>query len=174
MNKSLFKWEFYGVFIMFIFFSLFHFTYELTGFKFFALFSAVNESVWEHLKIGFYAGLLFYFVEYSFIGKYSPNFLPAKALALYVIPVFIMITFYGYTSILGRHYLWLDILIAFLSCVAAQIVSYSIISSKNDFSEFSKTAIILILLGIVVFTLFTFYPPRIPLFFDKSNNKFGI
>ncbi len=174
MKRSLFKWELMGVFIIFIFQSILHFGYELTNLKMLALICAVNESVWEHLKIGFYGALLFYIIEYWFIGKKFPNFWVAKVTALYFIPLFIVSTYYTYTGIIGHHYLWVDLLIAFMSGLFAQSISYKLITSKKNYKVLKNISILLIILPILVFSIFTFKPPHIPLFFDKNTNSYGI
>lgn len=174
MKKNLSKWEFLGVFSIFILQSLLHFGYELTNLKVLSLICAVNESVWEHLKIGFYGALLFYLIEYIFIGKNFSNYWFAKLVALYFIPLFILTTYYTYTGIIGHHYLWVDIMIAFLSGLFAQIISYRIIDWKKNFTMFNFISIVLIIIAIGVFSIFTFYPPHIPLFFDKTTNSYGI
>jgi len=173
MKKGLLRWELIGVFAIFILQSILHFAYEFTSIKGLALISAVNESVWEHLKIGFYGALLFYIVEYFHIGKY-PNFLFAKLISLYFIPIFIVVTYYTYTGILGKHFLLVDLLIAFVAGMLAQILSYKIITSPKDYSSLNFLSIILIIIAIITFTIFTFKPPHIPLFFDKTNAKYGI
>jgi len=68
--------------------SFFHFIYELSGFfKPVALIGAVNESTWEHLKIGFWPAFLFTTIEYFAYGKKNKNFCFAKAINLYAIPL---------------------------------------------------------------------------------------
>ncbi|MEM3021819.1 MAG: DUF6512 family protein, partial [Candidatus Caldarchaeum sp.] len=50
--------------------SLLHFTYELSGGNMVvALFSAVNESVWEHLKLPFFPALALTVYQYARIRK---------------------------------------------------------------------------------------------------------
>lgn len=50
--------------------TLLHFTYELSGEnQLVASFSAVNESVWEHLKLLFFPMLLSTIIGYVYIGK---------------------------------------------------------------------------------------------------------
>ncbi|MCJ7665514.1 MAG: DUF6512 family protein, partial [Actinobacteria bacterium] len=54
-RKKLLTWEMLGILFAFILGSLLHFTFELSGsWGPMALISGVNESVWEHLKIGFW------------------------------------------------------------------------------------------------------------------------
>jgi len=62
------------VFIVFVRSAL-HFTFDLSGRNPFAgIFSAVNESVWEHLKLSFWPALLYVIIEYRYLKKTAGNF----------------------------------------------------------------------------------------------------
>ena len=90
--------------------TLLHFTYEFFGENnFVALFSAVNESVWEHLKLLFFPLLLTTILGYIYMGKNIPNFLCSKALGIIISMLFIIIFFYTYTGIIGKSILFIDI-----------------------------------------------------------------
>ena len=71
-NSKLVKWQIGVIVFSLIVGTLLHFTYEWSGEnKFIASFSAVNESVWEHLKLVFYPMLIAGIVEYFFVKKDS-------------------------------------------------------------------------------------------------------
>ena len=54
--KKIKKWEIIGIFWVIMVGSLLHFTYDWSNKSLIvALFSSVNESVWEHLKLGYWA-----------------------------------------------------------------------------------------------------------------------
>ena len=64
---------------------LFHFTFEIFGRSpFIALFSAVNESVWEHLKLTTFPFLFFAFAEGYFLRRDLKNFFLAQIYLLSV------------------------------------------------------------------------------------------
>jgi hypothetical protein len=154
--------------------SLLHFCFEWSGsFAPLALFCAVNESVWEHLKLGFWPGLFFAFLEYFLFGKRVNNFWVAKVLSLYIIPISIIVLFYSYTAVLGRHTLALDILIFVFSIALAQFISYSLMSSEKDYSAFNKVALILLAVLTLAFSLFTYFPPKLELFLDPRTGNLG-
>ena len=59
-KMSIFRFELVGMFLIIILGTLLHFTFEWSGFQeIVGVFSAVNESVWEHLKIAFIPSILF-------------------------------------------------------------------------------------------------------------------
>lgn len=54
MKRSLLKWEMLGIAFISLLGAFLHFAFELSGqAKVVGAFAAVNESVWEHLKIAF-------------------------------------------------------------------------------------------------------------------------
>ena len=54
--------------------TLLHFTYKLSNYNFFVgLFSAINESTWEHIKIGLTPLFLFYLWEYFKYQRFKKN-----------------------------------------------------------------------------------------------------
>lgn len=175
MEKELKKWEIAGIIFISIIGSLFHFLFELSNYNIIvAAFAAVNESVWEHLKLAFFPLLIFSFIEFFFIKEKTDNFIIAKAVVGYLMPLIIIIIFYSYTAVLGTNLLILDILSFFIAVIIGQLVSLKILLS----SRFSKTYIIVSWIALIflvfVFVLFTFYPPEFPIFQDSTNGQYGI
>ncbi|MFX0004207.1 MAG: DUF6512 family protein [Candidatus Hodarchaeota archaeon] len=175
MKISVLTWEIIGmVFITFLG-SFLHFLFELSGyFAPIGAIAAVNESVWEHLKLGFWPLLLFSLIEYRFIKEDTNNFIIAKTAAAFVIPVVIIAFFYTYTAILGTDLLFLDIFSFVLAIVIAQLVSYKILTIpkiSNIYAIFSWISIFTLAL---LFIVFTYIPPYFTLFEDPVTNSYGI
>ncbi len=175
MNKrKVLLWEVVGFVFAVIAGSLLHFCFEWSGgFRPTAFLCAVNESVWEHLKLAFWPLILFSILEYFLWGKEHKNFWPAKAIAAYAAPIFIIVSFYTYTAILGTHNLIIDIAIFVLAVLISFWLSYKIITDNKDYSRYNALAILLIILAAVLFILFTYNPPRLDLFKDH-NGSYGI
>lgn len=116
-NKNYFKMAFFFAFLFIVFIgSSLHFVFELSGkSKLIAYFAAVNESTWEHLKLAFFPALLFSIVEYPFVKKYVKNYFFGKVIGFYVMPITIIVLFYGYKILFGYHSLIWDIFIFILS-----------------------------------------------------------
>lgn len=141
-----------------------HFAYKLTGNNFVVgLFTPVNESVWEHTKLIFFPMLL-YQLFWMLLRKngidsaFSKSVLGAFAGVLSVI-----VLFYTYSGIIGYNIAFLDISIFYISVIAAFIVAdrTPLFSKGNTQSGFM---ILLAVLMIAAYIIFTLYPPRIPLF----------
>jgi hypothetical protein len=173
--KAVFKWEVFGFFFILLIGSLLHFCFEWSGRCVpLALFCAVNESVWEHLKLGFWPGLFFALLEYVLWGKRGANFLVAKTLSLYIMPILTIILFYSYTAILGTHVLWIDLSIFVVSVLLAQYISFQVIISEKNYSSLNKAAFIMLTVLTLAFSLFTYFPPKLELFIDPRTGKPGI
>ncbi len=174
-RKSTRSYELAGIVFIVIIGSMLHFTFELSGHQpLVGVFSAVNESVWEHLKLGFWPALMWTLLEYRSIKKSTNNFLIAKTVGIYLIPIVIPILFYSYTAVLGESVLVIDIITFVLAVIVGQLVSYKLLTYKrlpHILNEISLVA--LVLLG-VAFVLFTFYPPHLPLFRDPVTREYGI
>lgn len=89
--------------------TLLHFLYEISGHnKVVAIFAAVNESTWEHIKIALTPTFLWSLLDGFKYGA-SPNYFIAKSASLLVIVFLIPIIFYTYTAITKKAVLWFDI-----------------------------------------------------------------
>jgi hypothetical protein len=173
-NKVLF-FEIVGTVIIILLGSALHFTYDLSGkLAVVGAFSAVNESVWEHLKLAFWPSLIWLLIEYFLIGNVTNNFFIAKTLGACIMVVLIPIIFYSYTSVTGESIFAIDIATFILAVVIGQAVSY-VFFKKNQFSRNAEkvTLVILVALG-VAFIAFTFYPPYLPIFQDPISKGYGI
>jgi hypothetical protein len=169
------SYELAGIVFIVMIGSLLHFTFEFSGnHPVVGLFSAVNESVWEHLKLGFWPALVWFLIEYKSIKKRTNNFFFAKSAGIYLIPIVIPILFYSYTFVLGESVLVIDILTFVVAVIFSQFVSYKLLTYKRLPGVLSKISLVaLVLLG-VAFMLFTFYPPHLPLFRDPITGEYGI
>ena len=107
-----------------------HFLYEWSGSSVLvAWFCPVNESVWEHLKLGFWGVVFFSLIEYWFVRDKVNNFILAKAAGILSIQLFVLIVFYTYTSIVHTHIVVVDITSYIIGFVICQIIRYKILMS---------------------------------------------
>ncbi|CAB4551152.1 unannotated protein [freshwater metagenome] len=156
--------------------SVLHFLFDWTKHnRFVALFSAVNESYWEHIKIAIWPVLVLQVVLFSLGGYQVSSFVPAATIALYSIPVSMVGLVFLYKSVTKHNILWLDISIFFVCIAIAQSIFVLIL---GQLSPTTGTVVMssLFLLGLVVaFLLFTFRPPNEPdVFVDPINKLYGL
>jgi hypothetical protein len=174
-NRSTFFYELVGMIFIIILGSVLHFTFEWSGNQpIVGLFSAVNESVWEHLKLAFWPALLFTLVEYSELKKVVSNFALAKTIGVYLMVIIIPIIFYSYTAVTGKSIFVMDISSFIVAVIIGQLSSYKLLMYRKLPENFNKVSLIaLVLLGLA-FVLFTFYPPQVPIFKDPITGKYGL
>ena len=153
--------------------TLLHFTYKFFGENIFiASFSAINESVWEHLKLLFFPMLFSTIIGYFYIGKNISNFLCSKTLGIIVSMLFIIIFFYTYTGIIGKSIVFIDITSFFIAVILGEYIAYKLMIS--DFKCNNIIAIIILIVILMCFIIFTYFPPNIGLFKDPVTNQYGI
>jgi len=155
--------------------SAFHFTYEFSGrLAIVGAFSAVNESVWEHLKLSFWPSLIWLLIEYFLIRKFTNNFLISKTLGACTMIALIPIVFYSYTSITAGSIFAIDIATFIAAVIIGQIVSYTLFK-KNQFArKTDRVALIILAILGTAFVVFTFYPPHLPIFQDPITESYGL
>jgi hypothetical protein len=171
-RKSVFIYELIGMVFIILLGSVLHFTFEWSGNQpIVGVFSAVNESVWEHLKLAFWPALLFMLVEYVLLKKTANNFAFAKTIGVYLMVIIIPVAFYSYTAITGKSIFVIDISTFVVAVIIGQLSSYKLLIYKKLSENLNRVSLIaLVLLGLV-FMLFTFYPPQLPIFRDPNTGK---
>lgn len=171
MNKKLKTVQIVVIILAIVFGTLLHFTYEWSGEnRIVGLFSATNESVWEHLKLVFYPMLILAIVEYFVVKKEANNYIEAKSLGTFLAIAFIIVFYYTYTGIIGKNFFIIDILTFIISIILGEWVSYKLMIRKSESITLSKilsSAIIFYFL--ISFILFTYNPPNINLFKDPTQ-----
>jgi hypothetical protein len=174
MKDFVLRWELSGIIFVFLLGALLHFVFEWSGeSKIVGLIASVNESVWEHFKQGFWPMCIYAAIEFRFLRGRINNFLAAKAVAVYVIPIITGLVFYGYTAIIGEEILIVDILIFLVAIVVGQLTSYKIMTSLKLPQYANIVSLIFITLLALMLMLFTFYPPYLLIFLD-ARGFYGI
>jgi len=174
MKRNIGFWQWVGFFAVSATGTVLHFLYDWTKSPIAALISGVNESTWEHMKLLFFPMFLFAIIEYFKVGKDYKNFwcikLKGVLLGLLLIPV----CFYTLNGVFGKTPDWINIGIFFVSVAGAFI--YESKQFEDDFvtCKSEKTAISIFVLIAVAFFIFTFLPPRLPLFQDPVDGSFGM
>lgn len=144
---------------------LLHFTYEWSGDNpIVALFSAVNESTWEHLKLLFFPMFLLTIIELLFTEKRQlpSNYLFARTIGILSGMAFIVIAFYTLTGVFAKLPDAVNIALYFLGVFLALCIENKI--NRGNSQNHSAFAAIILLTLTIAFFVFTKYPPSIGLF----------
>ena len=169
---------FYVFLIGFIFISivgtLLHFTYELSNHnKYVALFSAVNESTWEHIKIALTPYFVWSLVDLYLYGNLN-NYFFAKLVGVLSIVIIIPIIFYTYQIFTKKPILFVDIITFYVAIFLGQYFSYLSLN-MNDVPHFiNYLSIILLTIIFGIYITATIMPIKNFLFKDPLTNKYGI
>ena len=91
-----------------------------------------------------------------------------------MIPIITGLVFYGYTAIIGKEILLVDILIFLVAIVAGQLTSYKIMTLPKLPKYANRISLVFIILLALILMLFTFYPPHLPIFLDGNTGTYGI
>ncbi len=175
MKKSLYLRQLAGFLFTGIAGTLLHFAYDWSGQnRFFALFSAVNESIWEHMKLLFFPMLGFAFWEHRFIGSQYGNFWCAKLACILAGLTAIPVLYYSYTGIFGVSKDWINIIIFFVAAALSYTLETRMLKENISFPISCDTARLLLYLLGLLFIILTFIPPHIPLFQDPVTGTYGI
>ncbi len=175
MKKSALKWELIGIAVISILGSLFHFLFDLSGqWAPVGAMAAVNESVFEHLKLTYWPTLIYAAITYRIIRNSDNNFIIAKTAGVYVMPISILVLFYAYTTITGVESIIIDILIFIIAVACGQFTSYKILKMERLANSLQCLALIFLIFLGVMYGVFTFYPPHSPIFLDGNTGTYGI
>lgn len=179
-SRNIFGWHVAGFMVIIVLGSALHFFYDWFGkLPLVGLFSPVNESTWEHLKMGFWALAFFTIAEYAVIGRWLGSYFTGKLIGIISMEAFIVLFFYGYEAVLGRNDFVLNLVSYGVGAVLCQLFSFLIVSSaeKRDRSRAQKNVNLLSFFALLVvaalFMLFTFLPPHNFLFIDPINHTYG-
>ena len=153
---------------------LLHFLYDWTkGSKLAAPFSGVNESTWEHMKLLYYPLLVFSLIQSRFFDDYD-NFWCVKLIGILTGLLLIPVLFYTINGVFGKTPDFINIAIFFVSAAAVFIMEkYLFEICCFPFCNNRAAFIVICLIG-VLFVLFTFRTPKIPLFLDPVTGKYGV
>lgn len=175
MKKSLKAWQITGFVFTSIAGTLLHFLYDWTNQNVFAgLFSAVNESIWEHMKLLFFPLFVFVLIQSRYIGKEFNNFWCVKLVGISSGLLLIPLLYYSYTGIFGVNADWFNITIFFIAAAFSYIIETLLFKKHTDFCLPQKASFLILLLILLLFIILTFNPPQISLFQDPITKTYGI
>lgn len=163
-----------GIIIIFLVGALLHFVYELSHHKrIVAIFAAVNESTWEHIKICMTPTILWSIYEISTYG-FNLRFILAKSMCLLTIILVIPLLFYSYIFFTKKSYLIVDIICFLITVICSQFVFRYIITLNSYSNIFNYFGIILIIIELFLYFYLTIHPLNNLIFIDPITHKYGL
>ena len=137
------------------------------------LFGAVNESVWEHIKIFSAAYVGYALAELLWLRVGFRRYVAAKCAGLYAMMGGIIALHYSCITLTGRTVAWVDIVGSAVIVILVQLLSYGLVNSPLPLKEYFAPAVFLLMLYYLMFFSFTIYPPKTELFRDPMSGSFG-
>lgn len=171
--------------ILFVFGAILHFIYGWTGeSNFFARFGAVNESTWEHIKIGFWPLFALMLIEVLILGPTEvldliPTFYIAKAVSMWGFALILPVSVWSYKLFTKKNVLMLDIPIFLLSIAFVQYMSVMIMmvgvgAVTTSVEVVNALALFSVLILGLMFVFFTYSPPRKDLWKCPRTGRYGV
>lgn len=175
MKEKLKKMEIWGVLFTFFSGTLLHFCYEWSNRAVWSiLIAAVNESVWEHIKIFILPYLLWAIIEICYLRIPMKKTIVAKTIGIYFFSAITILFYYAYSGILGHSLLPLDIISVFIWVALAHYISYKLISSNLKLDKFFTFSAFSLILLLAMYLTFSVNPPTLDLFRDPQTGLYGI
>lgn len=142
-----------------------------------APFVSINKSVWEYLKTLFFPILMFwttaYFARYRLkISREAA--VVCAAMSAIVSPLITVMLYYFYISAFGIYSKSIDVLIVIFSVMASQFAAHYMCMNMYPSKRQSARAFMIIIVIVAVVVLFTYYPPKLPIFMDPVTGTYGI
>lgn len=157
------------VWILFFAGWIWHMIYAATGFNdVIGLIAPVNESVWEHLKLGYGATLVLMVrdVWRAVRGQQNTSVL-GRAAGIIVMNIAIVVGFYSYEAVIGSSLIVVDIALYGVACWIATLI-HERIASRRPSAIFEYVGIALLVMIAFVFAYLTIHVPDVAIF--RSNN----
>lgn len=176
MTRKLRRWELAGFIVVGVLGPLLHFVYRWSGeHPVAAAFSAVNESVWEHMKILFLPLFLMTLVEMVVFTERYRNFLAVKFVSVLFGVLLVPVLYYTYTGVWGRSSMAADIAIYYIAAAASAWLGCRLLEQGRLSGGGKQVAGLFGLWAVAfLFVYLTYRPLGIALFCDPSTGKFGI
>ena len=153
--------------------TLAHFLYDISNHnKIVGLFTAVNESTWEHIKIAITPTLLWGLYDGYIYGS-NPNYFTAKIVSLLVMTLVIPLIFYFQKIILKKDYVIINILSFYIAIILGQLSFYKILDLMPLDYIYIYISVIALFIFFGCYLLLTLLPLKNFLFKDPITNKYG-
>lgn len=168
MKKELRKCFTLGFVFISIFGTLLHFVYGWSGEnQIVGLFSPVNESIWEHMKLFFFPMFLFIVIMsyFNVLQTYYPALVPGLLVGLLAGTWFIPVAYYAYSGILGRNITLVDVLLFYVAVFVGLRVAYGKVTN-HELSKYELPLKICAMIMLALFMLFSRFPPEWGMFLE--------
>lgn len=174
MKRTVWLWQLGGLTFTAVLGTILHFLYGWVESPITAIFSAVNESTWEHMKLAFVPMFIFAIIQSFFFKDEFCNFWNIKTIGTVVATLLIPVLFYTLNGIFGNTPGWINVLLFFLSIGAGYALEWWLFEYSDGECRTQVFAIVTFAVIMLLFAVFTFFSPQIPLFQDPITRGYGV
>ena len=167
---------FLKVILLQVMFLLLHYLYEWFPNGITAVFSAINESVYQHMKVAFFAYIFVSLLEYAVVRKRIQslsNFFHVRALVAVLYTLLVIVWFYMSCAYFVKiESIFLEILFANFATILTSITALHIEQhlEKVEFSRgFKWVSAAVFLVALSEFIIFTYRLPWLDLFANPAG-----
>ncbi len=173
MNQSVKRWTWLGILVTSVAGVLLHFLFDWTGGNVLvAGFSAVNESIWEHLKLLFFPMFAYALATSRRVGRMDGRFWCAVLWGVLSGLVLIPTLYYTVQGVFGMSPDWVNIGIFFVSVVFSYLtIARNLVRERSCRNPVIALGVLWLLA--LIFVIFTFKTPELPLFADPISGIYG-
>lgn len=173
MKRKIKLWQFVGFAITSFLGTLLHFLYEISGMSpIAAIFSGVNESTWEHMKLLFFPMFVFAVIESLFL-KDIRGFWCIKLLGICLGLSLIPLIFYTYNGVIGKSPDAINIAIFYIAALISYIYETRLMIKGDTKCSCKQAPFLLLCLIAISFMIFTFRTPMLAIFKDPITGGYG-
>ena len=151
-----------------------HFVYEWTGENTLAgIFTPINESIWEHLKLVYWPLLLWWTVGYLIFRDRKSlsisKWFTAALVSIIISMVFIVGWYYTWTEAFDVHSSIIDVGSLFIAVPIAQLIAIHVYKAVQPRVVYLLLSIGILLALAGLFVWFIFNQPDVPFFIPPSG-----
>ncbi|MBK1813862.1 hypothetical protein JHL18_24945 [Clostridium sp. YIM B02505] len=159
-KSELLLWEAIGIpFLIMVGLTL-EFAYKTLNQNFvIGLFSVVNNSMWENLKVGFFPIILFSLVENLSLKESADNFFTAKALEVIFMSILLSISYLLFKYNLINSLIINHNILFVVICTLSQILSFRVLTINKNYSYLNLLSFLFLIICTLIFFAFTINPP---------------
>ena len=136
------------------------------------IFSAVNESTWEHMKLLVLPTILVMVFQYILLRDRYFNLFNTLFILYLVEILTIPLLYESLRLIFKKVNLFVTILIFYIAIILGVYIQYIMLISDISFLN-EYISFVLVIIVTMIFGIFTYYPPKYAIFRDPVTRRYG-
>ncbi|QAA30215.1 DUF6512 family protein [Clostridium manihotivorum] len=169
-KNEVFIWELTGIPLLILLGLSLSFTYKSSNRNFIiGLFSVINTSLWEQLKISFFPIIFYSLIEKAFLATNSDNFFIAKATSFIFMSTFLSLSYFFLDFKIMNSEISNTISILLIGYTLSQFLSCIILNLNKNYSYINLISFLFLIITSILFFAFTINPPNNWLFTTSKH-----